>query len=132
MSLWKRSGWLALCLLVALVSIIMQVFGVFAGQIQFCLQEMGKLNEQGLLTDATANEVMNRAYTDGMGLMLLWSHIFMVVCFALICVSYGINDGGGGWFDRVSQRRFMNRPYGLHRVRHQQKQGAASRSLFFE
>ena len=83
MSLWKRSGWLALCLLAILVAFIMQILGSVIGGFAFSLQEMAKLEEQGMLTDAAVNEVMERLATDGMGLCLIWAHILMLVCFAI-------------------------------------------------
>lgn len=83
MSIWKRSGWLALCLLAVLVAFLMQIIGSLVGGFAFALQEMGKLDEQGLLTDAAVNDVMDRLVTDGMGLCLVWAHILMLVCFAI-------------------------------------------------
>lgn len=83
MSLWKRSGWLALCLLALLVSFVMQIIGAVIGSFAFSLREMAKLEEQGMLTDAAANEVMARVATDGMGLCLIWAHVLMLVCFAI-------------------------------------------------
>jgi hypothetical protein len=83
MTFWKRSGWLALCLLAILVAFLMQIIGSLVGGFAFGLQEMGKLEEQGMLTDAAVNEVMARLATDGMGLCLVWAHALMLVCFAI-------------------------------------------------
>ena len=52
MSFWKRSGWLALCLLALLVSFLLQIIGAVIGMFAFNLREMAKLEEQGMLTDA--------------------------------------------------------------------------------
>ena len=83
MTFWKRSGWLALCLLALLVSFLLQIIGAVIGMLAFNLREMGKLEAQGMLTDAAANEVMTRAATEGLGLSLIWAHILMLVCFAI-------------------------------------------------
>ncbi len=83
MSFWKRSGWLALCLLALLVSFLLQIIGAVIGMFAFNLREMAKLEEQGMLTDAAANEVVARAATEGMGLSLIWAHILLLVCFSI-------------------------------------------------
>ncbi len=83
MSMWKRSGWLALCLLAVLVSFLMQIIGAIIGSFAFSLKEMAKLEEQGMLTQAAIDDVNNRLLTEGMGLSLLWAHILMLVCFAI-------------------------------------------------
>lgn len=83
MSFWKRCGWLALCLLAVLVAFIMQIIGVLVGMIAYCVPEMQKLEAQGLLTDDSVNMVMEKAATEGMGLCLVWGHIFMLVCFLI-------------------------------------------------
>ena len=83
MSIWKRSGWLALCLLAVLVAFLMQIIGSIVGGFAFNLQEMRKLEAQGMLTQAAIDDVNNRLLTDGMGLCILWGHIMMLVCFAI-------------------------------------------------
>lgn len=83
MTFWKRSGWLALCLLAVLVAFLMQIIGSIVGGFVFSLQEMRKLEAQGMLTQAAIDDVNNRLLTDGMGLCLIWAHVLMLVCFAL-------------------------------------------------
>lgn len=79
----ERFGWFALCLLATLAAFVMQIIGSLFGILGYCRTEMRKLSEQGLLTDSSANMVMEKAATEGMGLCLVWAHVLMLLCFAI-------------------------------------------------
>ena len=79
----NRFKWLILCLFATLIAFVAQIIGSLIGLLAYCIPEMRKLREQGLLTDETANMVVENATVEGMGLCLLWAHILIIFCFAL-------------------------------------------------
>lgn len=79
----NRFKWLILCLFATLMAFVAQIIGSLIGLLAYCMPEMRKLREQGLLTDETVNMVVENATVEGMGLCLLWAHILIIFCFAL-------------------------------------------------
>lgn len=79
----SRIGWFALCLAALIAAFFMQIVGTVVGMIAHLFMSMKELNDQGLLTEDAANEVMNNAPTDGMGIMLIFAHIAMLIGFAV-------------------------------------------------
>ena len=80
---WKKTGWFGMCVLVLVVSIVLQLIASVAGQIPITFAAGFQAASQGITDVELIQQIAYDAIMDNMSLILLFTHLLLLLAFGL-------------------------------------------------